>query len=223
MTTVIKTISFGLNNVYLINAGDGFVLVDTGLKKNWQQLEKELLSAGCLPDKLKLVIITHGDTDHVGNCRILQEKYNAKIAIHPYDVKMLETGFLPKRTFGNALVNKLFTILSKSLERKNNKKESTILCKPDLLIDEGFDLDEYNIQARILHFPGHTRGSIAVLFEDGSLICGDTFVNFTKPVIWKLLEDEEGCKATIDKYRRLKVHIIYPGHGKPFTPEKLKL
>jgi len=48
----------------------------------WETLENKLTTAGCLPGKLKLVIITHGDFDHTGNCAKLQQKYNCKIAMH---------------------------------------------------------------------------------------------------------------------------------------------
>ena len=78
----IKTIQLSFVNAFLAKAQEGFVLIDTGLPSQWQVLEKELISAGCLPDKLKLVILTHGDLDHSGNCKKFQEKYQTKIAMH---------------------------------------------------------------------------------------------------------------------------------------------
>ena len=71
-------------NCYLLKTKDeGFVLVDTGLSNSRKQLLLDLEKAGCRSDNLKLIILTHGDLDHVGNAAFLRQKYAAKIAIHP--------------------------------------------------------------------------------------------------------------------------------------------
>lgn len=68
MNTEPQVITLGFVNAFLIPAGDGYVLIDTGMDPQWEPLESQLLKAGCLPDKLKLVVLTHGDLDHTGNC-----------------------------------------------------------------------------------------------------------------------------------------------------------
>jgi glyoxylase-like metal-dependent hydrolase (beta-lactamase superfamily II) len=55
-------------------------------------VEAELVSTGCFSDKLRLVVITHGDLDHTENCAKLKEKYNAKVAMHQADAFMAEEG-----------------------------------------------------------------------------------------------------------------------------------
>jgi len=49
----------------------GFVLIDSGMSSNRASLERELRDAGCSPDDLKLIVITHGDPDHSGNASYL--------------------------------------------------------------------------------------------------------------------------------------------------------
>ena len=78
----ITTIELTFVNAFLVKVKEEFVLIDTDLAMHWEKLESELMSAGCLPDKLKLVLITHGDFDHTGNCAKLQEKYKSPIAMH---------------------------------------------------------------------------------------------------------------------------------------------
>ncbi len=56
-------------------------------------LEKELENAGCKPGNLQLIVLTHGDTDHAGNCAYLREKYGAQIAMHSDDSGMVERGY----------------------------------------------------------------------------------------------------------------------------------
>ena len=67
MDYTVNVISLDFVNAYLVKAKEGFLLIDTGLPNHRERLEKELLSAGCLPDTLKLIILTHGDWDHTGN------------------------------------------------------------------------------------------------------------------------------------------------------------
>ncbi len=63
MTNNIELINLGFVNAFLLKAGDGFVLVDTGMASQYPQLEAALTTAGALPGRIKLVVITHGDTD----------------------------------------------------------------------------------------------------------------------------------------------------------------
>ncbi len=57
----------GSVNCYLVTTDDGYILIDTGGSNNRADLEKALFSAGCEPGHLTLIIITHGDFDHIGN------------------------------------------------------------------------------------------------------------------------------------------------------------
>ena len=77
----IEAITLDFVNAFLVKAKDGYILIDTGMPDQWEELEKALISAGCLPGKLKLIILTHGDWDHTGNAPKLREKYSIRIAM----------------------------------------------------------------------------------------------------------------------------------------------
>jgi hydroxyacylglutathione hydrolase len=79
-------------NCYLLKGITGCALVDIGFSNKRDFLEKRLKDSGCLPGDLKLIILTHGDMDHVGNAAYLREKFGVKIAIHADDVGMVERG-----------------------------------------------------------------------------------------------------------------------------------
>ena len=93
MTSEITTINaggllgYGVN-CYLIRTGSGFVLIDTGVAPKRAGLVNQLESAGCQPGNLKLIIITHGHGDHIGNCAYLRRKYGAQVAMHRGDSEM---------------------------------------------------------------------------------------------------------------------------------------
>jgi glyoxylase-like metal-dependent hydrolase (beta-lactamase superfamily II) len=216
MSTEIRVIDLGFVNAFLIKTGDGYILIDTGIGQQWSKLETELLQAGCLPDKLKLVIITHGDGDHTGNGAQLQRKYQAKIAIHAADRAMIETGLEQKRT-ASSFLGKSFLMLGKLANRGSHFDT----FHPDVLLEEGESLAVYGWDARVLHTPGHTSGSISILTEAGELFVGDTFSNRRHPAVAPFIENFEELRASVIRLKGLDAKIVYPGHGKPFAFESI--
>lgn len=210
----IKIIKLGFVNAYLIKESDKFFLIDTGLPMKWGELEKQLFHAGCLPDKLKLVIITHGDSDHTGNCGILQEKYKVKIAMHAADRAIIESGFSGKRKVRPLGMRIMFFVITffRLYKFRMGAKE----FRPDIYLKDGQDLSEYGLTARIINVPGHTKGSIVVLTDQGDLFVGDTMVNFKKPEWANIVQNEEELKQSMEKLKKYNVKIVYPGHGRPF-------
>ena len=208
MNCEIKTIILGgsSGNCYLIKSSLGFVLIDTGSKGKRKKLEIELEKAGCTPDNFHLVILTHGDFDHSGNCAYLKEKYNVEISMHVNDEEMVKTGdqFYHWKD-GRRLFRRILTALF-SIRR----------FTPDFTIDEGFSLSTYGINARIIHLPGHSAGSIGILTDNGDFFCGDLFTNTDKPELNSILQDEMDAKYSIKKLKNYLIDIIYPGHGNPF-------
>ena len=203
-------------NAFLIKVNDGFILIDTGLSMFWEKLENELIAAGCLPDKLKIVIITHGDFDHTGNCAKLQEKYKCKIAMHKDDSNMAENGVLQKRKV-KKLAAKIFIIIRKLKRRKFTFEK----FKPDIYLTDGQDLSEYGLDAKVIHIPGHTKGSIGIITNDGILFSGDIFTNRKKPDTATYIENSDDLKNSYTKLRTMNIKTIYPGHGNPFELEHI--
>jgi glyoxylase-like metal-dependent hydrolase (beta-lactamase superfamily II) len=207
----IRTIDLGMVNAFLAEAGDGFILVDTGVTQQWTKLEKILLKEGCLPSKIKLVIVTHGDSDHSGNCAALQKKHGIKIAMHRDDSSIVKTG-IPCEHQARGVLGKLMLALIKS----TNKKTRFDTFEPNIFLNDGQHLVEYGIDARIIHTPGHTRGSLAIITARGNLLVGDTVSNRMRPGLAPFFQDRNEMIASLDKLKKLGAKTVYPGHGKPF-------
>ncbi|MRR29236.1 MBL fold metallo-hydrolase, partial [bacterium] len=187
---------------------------DTGIGDVWTKLESELLTRGALPERLKLVILTHGDMDHAGNCKQLQQKYGVNVAVHQGDLEMVTTG-TPRHRSANTFAGKLMTWMASRM------KDTSGCFEPNLYLEDGQNLQEFGLDAVILHTPGHTRGSISILTPAGDLIVGDTLSNRRTPKTADLFEDESALKTSLLKLRGLDAKTVYPGHGKPFPFEAL--
>lgn len=230
MTLEIKIINLGGVNCYLVKTSDGQILIDTGFFSKRAQLEQALEAAGCRPGNLKLIILTHGDSDHADNAAYLRDKYGAKITLHPADSGMVECGDMSwNRKAKPDKVNFIFrsmTLLAPMLFRGNTFQT----FKPDFTIEGDFDFSEYRFNAKVLHLPGHSKGSIGILTTGGdsstlpsgagqTLFCGDLLYNlFGKPSCL-YIDDMADFKASLEKLRSLETTTVYPGHGKPFPLE----
>ena len=214
MTVGTQRIDLGFVNAYLLQAGEDTILIDTGLAEHWARLESDLLQAECLPARLKLVVITHGDADHAGNGAELQRKYGARIAMHAGDAAMVTSGARVKRQ-ARSLIGKLFQWLGGRVQIKFDT------FQPDVWLEDGQQLDGYGLAAKVLHTPGHTKGSLAVLTDDGQLFAGDTLSNRQKPARAPLIENEQELQNSVARLKQTKARVVYPGHGKPFSAEEL--
>jgi glyoxylase-like metal-dependent hydrolase (beta-lactamase superfamily II) len=80
---------------------------------------------------------------------------------------------------------------------------------------EGFTLAAYGVDARIIELPGHSRGSIGVVSDDG-LIAGDALTNLFPPAgkaaLWS---DRAAMEASAAKAGALGELIVWFGHGGP--------
>jgi len=210
----IKTIRLTGVNCYLVktNAG-GYVLIDTGFPMRRSSLEKELESSGCKPGYLTLILITHGDFDHTGNAAYLRKKFASKIAMHPGETEVVESGDMSLSRKSTPFLSRIiFSFL------KLGKSDR---FTPDLYVDDGYDLSGYGFNARVLHVPGHSKGSIGILTAEGALFCGDLLVNTAKPALNTLADNASEINASFEKLKGLEINIVYPGHGKPFPMEQL--
>ncbi len=222
-------IDLGGVNCYLIKKDKDFILVDTGghmlldreFTNRRELLLEKLGEEGCQPANLKLVILTHGDNDHSGNAAFAREYYNARIAMHTGDVELVADTDLKKmmESFNyRSLINRIIFALIKSTICKVCVKtlNDFVNFTPDILLEEGTDLAEYGFDAKIVHLPGHTKGSIGVLADGCSLIAGDVLTNVKKPEPAPNALDFAILNKSIERIKSMGVKHIYPGHGEPF-------
>lgn len=218
MPQEISIINTGGVNCYLVKTSDsGYVLIDTGFSNKRSKLEQELQSAGCKPGNLKLIVLTHGDSDHAGNCVYLREKYSTKIALHPGDSGMVERGDM---SWNRKAKPDKVAILFRLMMFLFGRSSKFDLFKADIALEDGQDLAKYGLDAKVLHLQGHSQGSVGILTTGGDLFCGDLVWNIGKPG-FHYIDDLAAANASIEKMKIMEVKTVYPGHGKPFQMERL--
>jgi hydroxyacylglutathione hydrolase len=205
-------------NCYLIKLEDGYVLIDTSFTSQRKALESRLEELGLKPGNLNLIILTHGDFDHVGNAAYLRNKYKTKIAMHSGDLGMVEHGDLfASRTSRGVIIRSIAKVVM-FITRMGLKKKDRF--KPDIILEEGDQFLEFSFNAKVLYLPGHSKGSIGILTPNNDLFCGDVFMNQTEPTTTSLVDNQDEFEETLEKIKNLNPRMIYPGHGKPFKAEQ---
>jgi glyoxylase-like metal-dependent hydrolase (beta-lactamase superfamily II) len=204
----------GRVNCYIIRNASGYFLLDTGGSNARQELLRELQRAGCAPSSLKLILLTHGDFDHIGNAAHIRSAFGARIAMHRDDSGMAERGdMFANRKKPNVLIRALLPPLTGfgAAER----------FAPDLLLEDGYDLSQHGLEAKVIGLPGHSKGSIGILTPGGELFCGDLFESTKAPALNSLMDDSAAAKASVAILAGLTIGTVYPGHGRPFAMEQL--
>lgn len=148
---------------------------------------------------LKFIINTHGHADHIG----ANGSFEVPIYIHTLDKDFLTNADL---NFSSAF---FFKITSPEASR---------------LLEDGDEITLGGLKFRVIHTPGHTPGSIALVM-DGVAFTGDTLFRFSVGRTDFDYGDEGALFRSIGE--KLLVlgddTIIYPGHGESSTiKEELK-
>ena len=207
----VVAINLGGVNCYLVKSSAGFLLVDAGLSTQRRRLLQEFDKAGCKPADLKFVVMTHGDSDHAGNGAFLQKEFRVPIGMHPDDFGMVERGDMNWNRKPKADKMSILMKIVGAMVRLVSKQRFETFT-PDVAVGDGYDLSQYGFDAKVVHIPGHSKGSVGVLMDNGDLFCGDFL--YSTPGM-DFVDDARARAESLAKLRKLGIKRLLPGHGKP--------
>lgn len=192
----------GNTNCYLLKSEKSILLIDAGVSTDKNFIKK--LSAFVNPYEIDFLILTHGHYDHVGNAWLLQQKYGVKILMHKLDVPMVQK----RERSEDRFFSSLFTLWQKGRHFSP--------FEPDFVM-EGQYTEMSHPEIIIVHLPGHTAGSIGVIWNR-NFFAGDLFSEKMK----QEKEKEEVLKSIewIKKFRG--IDYCYLGQGERFCFQKIQ-
>ncbi len=199
------------------------VLFDAGWRKGAARFSEHLSRYGIRPGEIKLIVLSHGDFDHVGGARELQELTGARIAIHEKDRINLEEGIFHWPQGANSWGKVSRAMLKPLIMRKGGFPG----VRADIILDDNdLTLEEFGIRGKIVYTPGHTYGSVSLLVETGDAFIGCLAHNglpfALRPHLPIYAMDTELLRKSWSKVIHMGARTIYPGHGKPFPVARIK-
>jgi len=148
---------------------------------------------------VRQIVVTHAHIDHVGGAALLRKSTGAPVVMNQQDLGLLgmmemQAGWLGVPT--------------------------PQVAPPDASAEDGLTIGLATLPAQVLHTPGHTPGSICLLFPDHHLLlAGDTL--FAGSIGRTDLPGGDGQQILRSLRERLLVlpdstHVV-PGHGPETT------
>ena len=218
--TVIETIPilpFGMVNSFLIAFEGKAILIDTGLPQSEPKILKALKKHSLVWSDVNAIVLTHAHIDHAGSAVAIKSLTSAPIIAHEMEIPYCQ-GERPTLN-ATGLFGRLFYKTGAILEPFPYFRPDVPIAQPKL------NLSEYGFPMCTLHFtPGHTPGSLSVLFDDGRVIAGDLAASgillggiaFRKRPKRPPFEESAALVATsLEQLLALGARKFYIGHGGP--------
>jgi glyoxylase-like metal-dependent hydrolase (beta-lactamase superfamily II) len=189
-------------NVYLIDGGSEFVLIDIGYLDNVGDIVELIRQMDFSLSACKMLIATHADADHIQGLARAKEIFKAPVAAHPASVEPLESGD---------------EILTYATIKAQNFKIPMPRCKIDVRLNEGDGVEVGPLRLHVWHTPGHTEGQLS--FKMGNLLfSGD---NIYKDSCVGVIDAHHGSNipdflASLERIKHDNAEFLLPSHGPVF-------
>jgi glyoxylase-like metal-dependent hydrolase (beta-lactamase superfamily II) len=210
-------------NWYLLEEGGRLTVLDAGLPGDWRDFSSSLARLGHTPADIDAVLITHHHPDHAGNAERLRS-IGARALSHPADAPYLRgEARLSNRAVVRFLWHPWYAIYMLHLLGKGVTRTPAVAQLDEIADREVLDVPG---SPRVIHAPGHTAGSCALLLEKRSLLfSGDALVTLdmtrgrTGPQIIRgpHTEDSERAVESLDVLAATNAETVLPGHGEPWA------
>ncbi len=199
---------------YLIDTGDGLILIDTAYPTTRALLVQSIWEAGFNPGDIKYILHTHGHFDHFGGTQLIVSLSGAKTFLGRPDAEMFRT-----RPEMALISDARYAYLE--------------LFTPDVELEDGDVITLGNTDIRAISTPGHTKGVMTYIFEvtDGkethtaglyggigvNTLCRDFIVKYGNA------DYRDTYLGSLEKVRNEPVDVLLGNHtGQNHTKEKFK-
>lgn len=215
-------------NAWALAAGDGIVLVDTGMHEpgSFAHLERALEQVNLKLEHIRLLVCTHAHSDHYGQAATIIERAGCELWMHPNHAHMTEAAKDPEEAFNRRLeVARQSGVPEAPLRayreaRKGQGYGIAGIVEPDRDLLPGVEIHTDLGTWRVVETPGHAPSHVCLYQEDRRiLISGDHLLGrvslyfdygHTPDPVGEFLD-------SLGRVEDLDMRLCLPGHGRTFT------
>jgi glyoxylase-like metal-dependent hydrolase (beta-lactamase superfamily II) len=213
----VRRIGSDMVNSYLVIEGDDVTIIDAGLPGYWRLLEAELAAVGKTLDNVRGLLLTHGDTDHIGFAARLYKEKGIAAYVHAADVERAQLKVKkPNSGWGPVKIGALTGFLWYSARHGGLRIRPADGLQP-VEAERTLDLPG---APRIVHTPGHTPGSVSIhvpavdaLFVGDAMTTRNVLTGVTGPKPAPFTLEPGQAIDSLAKIEALDATWVLPGHG----------
>ena len=204
---------------YLFDTDEGVTVVDAGLPGHWRDFMRVLATMGRTLADVKGLVLTHGDSDHVGFAERLRRETGVPVYVHQADAERAKGGDKPSNSMGRWRLGATAGFFAYGL-RKGALRTRWLT---EVVPVEGGEVLPLPGSPRLISLPGHSPGSIAVHVPVADAVCvGDALT--TRHVLTGRVGPQpapftDAPAEALDSLARLagvEASWVLPGHGAPW-------
>jgi glyoxylase-like metal-dependent hydrolase (beta-lactamase superfamily II) len=219
-----------LVNSYVIDEGGQLTIVDAGLPGLWKDLLDELTSMGRSLGDVKALLLTHGDTDHVGYAERLRRETGVPVFVGAADAAEAR-GEVPKPAAPRdpMKIRPLLGFMVYGFTHGGLRRTPVQDVRP---IEGSTTLDVPGAPV-VIPMPGHTPGSVAyhvpavdAIFMGDSMTTRSVLTGAVGPAPAPFTVDRAQAARSLEALDEVSATWVLPGHGDAWwtgLPEALRL
>jgi glyoxylase-like metal-dependent hydrolase (beta-lactamase superfamily II) len=212
--------------VHFIVGEGGVAVVDAGLAGHYRGLRRELAVAGLSLADIRGIVLTHGDSDHVGFAERVRVEQGAPVYVHEADVARACGRESTKPEWGKPRIGPTLQFLAYSIAMGGLR---THWLGDAVAVRDG-DRPALPGAPEIVALPGHSPGSVAVyfpaqkaVFVGDALTTRDVLTAARGPRPAPFTDDQAAADASLDRLLELDIELVVPGHGAPWRGDAAEL
>lgn len=207
-------------NVYLVADDTGVTVIDAGISGLWQEFLAELLAMKRTLDEVRAVLLTHGDTDHIGFAERLRRDHGVPVYVHRGDAARARGEEKTSPSWGEVKVVPLLRFLTYAGLRGGLRTRHLTEVRE---LEGGEELDLPG-RPRVVPMPGHSPGSVAyyvpaveAVFVGDALTTKNVLTGVPGPQPAPFTDDPALAIESLRNIEGLDAVWVLPGHGPPWS------
>ena len=213
-------------NAWALRAGDGIVLVDTGMHEpgSFAHLERALAMVNLRIENVRLLLCTHAHSDHYGLAAPITERAGCELWMHPNHAHMTRAAQDPERAFERRFEVARQSgvppeVVAQAREARRGQGFGIAeLVMPDRDLVPGVEIETDLGVWNVYETPGHAPSHVVLHQpERGLLLSGDHLLGRVSLYYdYGYTPDPAGEFLTsLDVVDELDVQLVLAGHGRP--------